>query len=58
MKTIEVRIKQVWGNDTIYPVCESAHTFADLLNQRTLTNRDIASIKKLGYTIKVKQVEL
>jgi len=58
MKTIQVEIKQVYGRDTVYPACESAFIFAGMLNQKTLTSCDIASIKKLGYTITVKQKQL
>ena len=52
---IQVRIKQVYGRDTIYPVCEKAAAFARLAGQTTLTGREIALIKSLGYSVAVVQ---
>lgn len=50
---ITVEIKQVYGKDTIFPVCKKAQLFADMVGQRMLTTRDINYIKMLGYEIKV-----
>ena len=50
---IKVQIKHVYGNETIYPVCEKAKIFAQMVNQRTLTRRDIQYIKQLGYAVEV-----
>jgi histone H3/H4 len=51
---IQVRIQNVYGNETIYPVCAKAQTFAAMVGQKTLTRRDIKYIKDLGYTVEVK----
>lgn len=51
--SLKVRIKNVYGNETIYPVCDKARVFARMLGQSTLTRRDIASIKELGFTFDV-----
>lgn len=53
--TITVQIKNVYGNETIYPVCEKARLFAALAGTKTLTLVAIAQIKLLGYAITVKQ---
>lgn len=53
--TIQVKIKQVYGKDTIYPVCEKAKLFADMANQKTLTDKEVNLIKQLGYSIAVVQ---
>lgn len=50
---IQVQIKQVYGNETIYPVCDTAKKFAALLGTKTLTYRAIQGIKDLGYSIEV-----
>lgn len=50
---ITVKIKNVYGNETIYPVCELAKYFAELKGQKTLTRGDINIIKKLGYKVDV-----
>ena len=48
---IQVRDRSVYGNDLIYPVCELAKTFAQLVNRKTLTASDLHFIAKLGYAI-------
>lgn len=50
---ITVRIKQVYGRDTIYPVCETAQVFAKLTGKKTFSPWDISQIKTLGYTVNV-----
>ena len=50
---ITVRIKQVYGNPTVYPVCETAKALAALTGNKTLTNEAIRIIKNMGYTIAV-----
>lgn len=52
---ITVEIKNVYGNTTIYPVCEKAKIFASMVGQKTLTSRDIEHIKKLGFEVEVQQ---
>lgn len=51
--TITVTIKNVYGTETIYPVCEKAKIFADLAGTRTLTRCAIERIKRLGYAVTV-----
>jgi len=58
MQTITVEIKNVFGNETIYPIDEKAKTFARLAGTKTLTRDAIKNIKDLGYTINVKTPEL
>ena len=50
---ITVRIKNVYGEDKVYPVCDAAKTFAELAGTTTLTARAVSLIKQLGYTINV-----
>lgn len=51
--TIVVQIREVYGIERVYPVCEAATTFAQMKGQRTLTQRDIDHIKQLGYRVAV-----
>lgn len=53
MKTIKVRLKQVYGVDTLYPVCDTAHTFTAFAETKTLRKRDIYLIKKLGFDVEL-----
>ena len=48
---IEVDIANQYGRDVIRPVCDKAKTFCRMLNQKTLTERDITHIKELGYNV-------
>jgi hypothetical protein len=56
--TITVEIKTVYGNKTVYPICDKAFALCALTGNRTLTPDAIDLIKKLGYAIKVKTPEL
>jgi predicted type IV restriction endonuclease len=51
--TITIQIRQVYGNQAIYPVCEKAKIFAALAGTKTLTLQAVAQIKLLGYAINV-----
>lgn len=55
MRKIQVKIKNIYGKETIYPVCKDAILFTKLVGQKTLTQREINSIKELGYVIEVIQ---
>jgi hypothetical protein len=50
---IIVQIKNVYGEEKIYPVCEKAQAFAAIAGTRTLTHQTIRQVKKLGYRIQV-----
>ena len=54
-RTITVALKDVYGNTTIYPVCDTAHTFAALTGTKTLTRSALEHIKRLGYTVHIEQ---
>lgn len=57
-RSITVRIKNVYGNEMIYPVSEGAKLFASLIGTKTLSMDAITKIKQLGYSIIVEQVTL
>ena len=49
---IQVQLKQSYGRDLIYPVCDKAKAFAALVGQKTLTDQDIKIItKSLGFEL-------
>ena len=50
---IQVTIKNVYGNETIYPACDTARKFTTLVGRKTLTSHDIRHIKDLGYTVEI-----
>lgn len=53
MKTLKVKIRNVYGQDLVYPACESSKLFALLTNSRTLSDGARRTIKQLGYTFEV-----
>ena len=55
---ITVDIKNVYGNELIYPVCFNAKKFTSLTKNKTLSKKDIDIIKTLGYKIVVEQKTL
>ena len=50
-KTIKVQVKQVYGMDRIYPICENSKLLNNLMPNKTFTIDDLVNIKKLGYEI-------
>ena len=52
---LEVRITNDYGTKRVYPICETAILLAQLLNRKTFTPDDIATLKELGYTFIVTQ---
>ncbi len=51
---ITVAIKNVYGNNLAYPVCEKAKLFAQLGGARTLTKSSLDKIESLGYVVLLK----
>jgi hypothetical protein len=51
--TITIKIKNVYGNDLLYPICNKAQLFTKMLGKKTLGTQDIANIQKLGYAITI-----
>lgn len=51
--TIQVQIRDVYGRQTAYPVCDKAKLFAKLANTTTLTHDARQIIRALGYNIEV-----
>ncbi len=46
--TIKVMLRNVYGEEKIYPACGKAEVFTELLGQKTLTYKQIDLIKALG----------
>jgi hypothetical protein len=54
---ITVKRTKVYGNETIYPVCDTAICLTMLGDTKTITPRQIGIIKALGYKINLEQQE-
>jgi len=55
---IKVKIKNVYGTERIYPLCNNAILFSTLTNTKTFDRNIITIIKKLGFEIENKQEAL
>jgi len=54
---ITVRIANVYGKPTVYPVCEKAKLFTTLTGKKTLSGADCRVMRELGVKIDWKQNE-
>ena len=52
---ITVRVRNVYGNRVVYPVCDKAKIFAQMAGHSTLTPATLDCIRRLGYLIEVQQ---
>jgi hypothetical protein len=52
---ILVSIRDIYGNQTIYPECDKSKLFARIAGTKTLPIWVIEQIKLLGYTVCIKQ---
>ena len=50
---ITVKIKSVYGLETVYPACPAAEIFARIAGTKTLTSHALRDIQSLGYEINV-----
>ena len=57
MKLI-VQIKNIYGVNSIYPVCEKSKSFSRIAGLKTLQQSTIDEIKKLGYKIETRGEKL
>lgn len=55
---ITVRITNLYGNKTIYPVCDTALLLARLAGFKTLPSHALDTIQQLGYSINVQSESL
>jgi hypothetical protein len=58
MTEIVVRIKNVYGVQKVYPVCNKACLFADIAGTATLRPSDLKAIQALGYRVVIQQQTL
>ena len=51
----QVEIKNIYGNDLIYPMNEQAKILAKIAGKVTLTPITVELAKQLGFTFEIKQ---
>ena len=52
---ITVKVRNNYGKKVIYPVCQSAKSFARIAGTASLTRDAIDRIRELGYDVQVEQ---
>lgn len=57
MKKAIFELKQVYGNETIYPANDIALIFASLAGKKTLNPNDLSKITQLGFEIQFNAVK-
>ena len=55
--TIRIELKDQYGRQVAYPVCDNAKAFAEIAGTKILTDSTLMRIAALGYTINTKQRE-
>tara|TARA_R100001163_G_C4963580_1_gene126386 strand:- start:512 stop:688 length:177 start_codon:yes stop_codon:yes gene_type:complete len=58
MPKLIVQIKNIYGVNRIYPVCEKSKCFSRIAGLKTLQPTVIDEIKKLGYKIETRGEKL
>lgn len=48
---IKISVKNVYGRELVYPVCDTAKLLAQLTGRQTFRLGDLGVIRKLGYTV-------
>jgi len=48
---VQIQVRNVYGNDLIYPINEAAKRFAAIAGKKTLASNDLANIRLLGFTV-------
>lgn len=51
--TIQIEIRNVFGNETVYPICAHAKFLAAMAGTRTLTVEKLRLIQANGYKVEV-----
>jgi len=55
---LTIEIKNVYGNELIYPVCDKAIKLCSLTAYKTFSKHAISTLKSLGYTFTQKEKAL
>lgn len=57
-KSITVSVRNVYGNETIYPACQDSVFFCSLAGTKTLTTEMLRKITARGYDVVVEAPRL
>lgn len=57
-KTVTVEVRNVYGNEMVYPACDTSKLFARIANRTTLNASILNDIVSLGYQVKTATTQL
>ena len=57
-KFITVEVRNVYGNEMVYPACDTSKLFARIANRTTLNASILNDIVQLGYQVKTATTNL
>jgi hypothetical protein len=52
-QVVEIKEKSVYGGTLLYPNNQTAMFFAELVNKKTFSRRDLSIMADLGYRIEI-----
>ena len=52
-KNLQVVVKNVYGNDLIYPACNTTKMITELTGAKTLVPHQIKILKQNGYNLEI-----
>jgi hypothetical protein len=55
---IVIEIKNVYGVEKFYPICDKAKLFASIAGTKTLAPSVLVNVSKLGFTVTLHQQDL
>lgn len=50
--TFQIKVKNMWGKDMLFPANDTAHTFARLMRKKTFTWAELDLIAGMGFVVK------
>ena len=53
MPTIKIQIRNIYGDEKFYPICDTAKALARLAGTKTITPGAYEIIKSLGYSVEL-----
>jgi hypothetical protein len=57
-QTMTVNVRETYGQQRIYPVCQNAHEIAGMMGTKTITTQVIKTLKRLGVSVQIQQPEI
>lgn len=49
--TLKLQVKQVYGQDRVYPMNETAQKLVAMMGRKTFTPAEVQTLKDIGFTL-------